>query len=157
MVTYKRLTNLSLRALSRLLIRNFVLLSSERKQKEFLELRLKALCKKIDDLRFDFTRKIVEAVDADGHLIFSNETKRAIARKEMEISSKNFQSLITKREVLKRELLRSTIRYNEFVNLRMTLGNLVLLATIEPNLFKKKKRRRKKIIKSERELLESAN
>jgi hypothetical protein len=139
------------------LIRNFILLTSERKKKERLELRLKVLCEKIEDMQFEFTRKIIETVDGDGHLLYSNETKRTIARREMETSSKSFQALIIKRKILKRELSKVMVKYNEFINLRITLGNLVLLATIEPNLFKKRKRRRKKISSGEKEIFESSH
>lgn len=135
--------HLSLRSLKQLLIRNFLHLSDERGYKERLEYRLLKLNEKITGMRLKFTHKVVETIDNEGNLLYSNETKRSIARKEMESASKYFQSLITKKTLLQKVLSKSAINYSNLINLRIALNSLVLLATVEPNLFKIQKRRKR--------------
>jgi len=135
--------NLSLKSLKRLLIKNFFQLTSERKKKENLECRLQKLNEEISHMKLKFTQQVTEKVGNDGNLLYSNETKRTVAKREMETSSKYFQRLLSKKVVLQKEFSKSTINYSNLISLRIALNNLVLLATVEPNLFKCKKRKRK--------------
>jgi len=135
--------HLSLKSLKQLLIRNFLHLSDERRYKERFEYRLLKLNEKITGMRLKFAQKVMETFDDEGNLLYSNETKRTVARKDMESTSKYFQSLITKKSSLQKELSKSTINYSNLINLRIALNNLVLLATVEPNLFKIQKKRKR--------------
>ena len=135
--------HLSLKSLKHLLIRNFLYLFDERRYKEKLEYQLQKLNEKISGIRLKFSQRVVDTVDNDGNPLYSNETKRTIARKEMESTSKYFQSLISKKASLQKELSRTTINFSNLINLRIALNSLVLLATVEPNLFKIRKKRRR--------------